>query len=247
MKRFCSICGKVTDELIENRCKDCFVRETKLIDLPEELKVNVCRDCWSYLRKGHWIKPEDVEMKALKEASNVAIKDSLDIFFEDARIDVELGEIKKSSDKLYLVPFQVLAEGKLKGIPVEVSRSSIVKLRIDLCNDCNRRRSSYYEAILQVRGEEPLTEKEVREVRDTVEKSLSAMNEARAFISDIQKLKAGLDFYMGSTKAARKLARILKGKFDGKITESPKLVSRKDGRDSYRVSIAVRLANREKL
>ncbi len=244
-RRFCSICGKVTEELIENRCKECYLKEKSLIDIPEKLEVRICGGCMGYFRKGRWMNTGD-EARVMEDASLVAIEDSISVDLGEARYNVELGDVKESSKKLYHIPFTVKAKGKLDGIPVEISRSSAIKVRVELCADCSRRRGGYYEAVLQIRGEGPLGKEEKAEVRDAVIKGLASMGDRRAFISDEAELKGGLDFYVGSAKAAKKMARGLKEEFGGRISESSKLVGMKDGKDLYRVSIAVRIKGKEK-
>jgi len=63
----------------------------------------------------------------------------------------------------------------------------------------------------------------------------------KAFITDVAFLKHGIDFYIGSTRVARKIANVIKGK-NCRTKESPKLVGvDKQGKRLYRVTILVRM------
>jgi nonsense-mediated mRNA decay protein 3 len=63
------------------------------------------------------------------------------------------------------------------------------------------------------------------------------------FIQDTIEKEEGLDFYMGSTSAARKLAQAIKERFGGKISEAYELVGidRQTSREVYRTSVSVRI------
>jgi len=64
-----------------------------------------------------------------------------------------------------------------------------------------------------------------------------------AYISQRAQIKEGIDYYIGSYKAARKLTESLKNKLGGMINESPRLMGRDKsaGKDLYRVWILLRL------
>jgi nonsense-mediated mRNA decay protein 3 len=109
---------------------------------------------------------------------------------------------------------------------------------------CNRRRSNYFEGILQVRAEDrPLTEEErgrlVAFVQDAVARR-SAKGE-EVFISRVEDVRGGADVYLSSNTVTRTIARELADAFRGTVGSSPKLFGRKNGKDLYRVTYVVRI------
>ena len=62
-----------------------------------------------------------------------------------------------------------------------------------------------------------------------------------AFITDVFPLPEGADVYIGSSTCGRQASRAIVDEFGGTVTEAPKLVGCKDGKDLYRITFAVRL------
>lgn len=92
---------------------------------------------------------------------------------------------------------------------------------------------SYYEAIIQIR---PADEKVLSFVRKQIE-------ERGAFISKEERLKTGVDIYMSDQRFARALSKRLKIRFGGEVKLTRKLhtVSKKTGKNLYRVTVLFRL------
>lgn len=243
-RRFCVLCGRTTDELIQNVCVECFTREKSILHLPEKLRGEVCGYCGARKSHGRWIEPGTGGEEAILKAAEEALRESMAIEASDAEVHVEGGVAKKSSDKLFLLPFKVSVKGSLEGVILESKGTSTAEVRVGICDDCTRRKSGYFEAVLQVRGEEGIDRDQMKRISGIVEESLRIRHDKRAFVSKVEERKEGIDYYLGSVKAARRIARVIKEKFGGRVSESPKLVGRKDGKDLYRVSIAVRLPKR---
>jgi len=66
-----------------------------------------------------------------------------------------------------------------------------------------------------------------------------------AFIARVEELKEGIDIYMGSLSAARKIANELIKRFNGSTGESHKLMGldRDTGKRIFRTTVSVRLKN----
>lgn len=94
----------------------------------------------------------------------------------------------------------------------------------------------YYEAILQIR---PYNKKVIDFILDEVDKKDGV------FISKVDELKEGIDFYINSQKFAKSLSTSLKKKFKGtvKITRSLYGVSRETSKKVYRLTVCFRLKN----
>ncbi len=241
-RNFCSVCGKANEVLIESKCRYCFFKEKELFRLPELLEVKICKNCLSYFKKNRWSFVSSSLEEVLQEASFNEIRGSIEP--KNASVKISLGDIKKSSEAVYIVSCSVRVEGRFAGVEYSAKKNVEVRARLELCGNCSRQAGGYYESVLQVRSEEALGRAEREEIEGLVNKLLSsiAQKDRKAFLSDFKPLRDGMDFYVGSIKVAKKLAEMLREKFGGEISESPKLFGRdKSGKDLYRVTIALRL------
>lgn len=245
-RRFCVVCSKPTDELIRNVCVDCFKKETSILKIPKLMHGEVCGSCGARKLRGEWIDPEMEEEKAVHKAAVEALNEAMVVGVKDADVNVELQEVKKSSARVYRVLHEITIEGVVEGVRLGSKNVSTVEVRLGICGDCTRMKSGYFEAVLQVRGDDGLGEESRKKVSGIVRDFMGRGQGRRAFVSKVEELKEGVDYYIGSTKAARKLARALQQKLGGSVSESPKLVGRKGGKDIYRVSFALRLPPQEK-
>src|SRR3972149_9446515 len=48
LQKFCPKCGKTTENLYDNLCKDCFLQKINLKDLPEKITVRQCKICGKF-------------------------------------------------------------------------------------------------------------------------------------------------------------------------------------------------------
>ena len=121
---------------------------------------------------------------------------------------------------------------------------TIVRLKRGSCNECSKQQGKYYEAILQVRGpERTLPDATQRDIQRLVKDRVAAMrrNSREIFVSKVDSVKGGLDFYFGTIPAARTLAKELQDSFCAEFKESSSLWGRRDGKDIYRMTYLVRL------
>jgi len=221
-KKFCCICGKITDELIDNRCYSCYLKENPP-EIPERIELRVCKTCYRIYHKGKWeyisnFLPDILAYGAIEALHKKG--------FEVENFDIL---------EFYENEGKILSKIKIRGMVGEVSfekeEEIVVKARFEQCIDCSRRAGGYYEAILQIRGSY-----DEDKIYSIVEENLQ-----NSFVSKIKKLREGIDFYISSQKVAKRIARILKNKYNAEVIVSPTLVGKKDGKDLYRFSISVRL------
>jgi nonsense-mediated mRNA decay protein 3 len=76
---------------------------------------------------------------------------------------------------------------------------------------------------------------EARELADTM------TSEGDSFVTRIEEVRGGIDFYIGSSNDGRALATTLAKRHGTRVTETSKLVGRKDGKDLVRMTFLVRL------
>jgi nonsense-mediated mRNA decay protein 3 len=233
--RFCHICGRVTKELYENKCRSCFVKEKSFLEVPE-ISLRTCRECMRYYRRGKWQKTGGAFEGVLKQVSKNAVLESMKVEMDSPDIKISCSEPEMASNKVYNVNCTTIAKGEVSGIPVEEEATASVKITLELCRDCSRRAGGYFEAILQLRGRKDLVAKGADSLNDLL------TSDQKSQITSVKSLKEGSDLYFASTAVARKSAKQLMERFGGTIKESAHLHTKdKSGHDVYRVTISLRL------
>ncbi|MBU1030271.1 MAG: NMD3-related protein [Nanoarchaeota archaeon] len=190
MKRFCPVCGKNIDQ-------GTFCDEHKQIEFDfKKITIEVC-PCKKYFYRSRWIKYNHVKEAVLKIAedkikANVEINDNIKDFkaAPKTKDDGELEVIHKN--KIFNVPY---------------------KIRIKICPNCSRQKSSYFEAVLQLRSKN-------QEIINYVDEQIM---KKEVFIMKTEELKNGVDIYLSSKKFAMSLGKKLKKIFNGELQITKKL------------------------
>jgi nonsense-mediated mRNA decay protein 3 len=202
---FCPKCGKEGRGL----CIDCFLSDNLLTLKP--MKVSLC-GCGNYIYKQLWRKDirrsiDDIVKRSLVVPAGLKIKEMKTTpDFKEDKINLKI--------KLVL---------EHNGATSEKTLESSIAVGKTTCPDCVKVRSSYFEAILQVRTTKPKP--------DTLIDS--------RFVTNAEEVRGGFDIFLTSTQYARKLEREFKEK-GYMVKESSKLFGKRDGRDIYRVSVLVK-------
>ena len=122
---------------------------------------------------------------------------------------------------------------------------TIVRVKNTVCQRCSRQLGNYYESILQVRSPEKELEKSLQaEVLESVLDKVDQQSRSnrQIFISKVEEMHGGLDFYLSSISLGKGLSRDLVNEYGAELKESSTLVGRKDdGSDMYRVTYLVRM------
>ena len=215
MGRFCFICGKKTDKLIDGMCEDCYIKRLKLADVPRKINIIKCPKCGRIRIGFKWYREsEDVLRKVIKK--NINLREKVD------RIDI---------DRINSLFEVVLYKKVIERTKIE---RHVVRLHYDkrICELCAKKESGYYRARLQLRGE----------VNDNVlkfvEKKLNGID--RVFFT-VKRVKGGYDFLINSKSAVKKLEKSMGRKYNIEIKRGYKLVTRKLGRNIYRDVVSIRI------
>jgi len=257
MGRFCYKCGTPETEggpLIGGMCQRCFASENPLLRAPEEITVEVCGRCGAYRVECRWWYPENPTTALLEAAKRITISKLRVAQYALTRVryvkveEAELVDVKIEPKFTPAGPIvEVLARGK---IHESQTRSQIARAEIKvcekrvLCDTCSRISSGYYGAILQVRGEERLPSDGISKIRDRLMSYFfeKCKRDHREFVSKVEFVRGGLDFYLSSVKLARQGAVVLKSELGAKIKETAKLVGwDRRGRRRFRVSVLARI------
>ena len=236
---FCPRCGSEDEDLYEGICRSCFVKKARIIDVQKDLEITICAHCSSLLKGIKW---EDSDLSD-EELVTLAVMENIkpESYVEDLELSVEIITIRGSNYECI-----VHAEATVLGTRILEEHSVNVKIKKGVCPDCSKYASGYFESVIQIRADKRFPSPEELSTIDVImrakTRALSVQNRM-AYVSDVAVLKEGVDYYLGSYKAARKLVSAVKDVAGGVVQESPRLVGRDKsrGKDLYRVWISLRL------
>jgi nonsense-mediated mRNA decay protein 3 len=241
---FCPRCGSEDQELYEGICTSCFVKEAKIISIPQDLEVTICAHCSSLLKGIKW---EDSELSE-EELVTLAVMGNYETpsYVQDLELSVEILTIRGS-----IYECIIHAEGNVMGTRIIEEHTTNVKIKKGACPDCSKYASGYFESVIQIRADKRFpSPKELQTIDQIIRAKISSLSvkNRMAYVSDVSVIKEGVDYYIGSYKAARKLTTAVKDIMGGVVQESPRLVGRDKsrGKDLYRIWISIRLPDFQK-
>lgn len=241
---FCPRCGSEDQELYKGICTSCFVKEAKIISIPQDLEVTICAHCSSLLKGIKW---ENSELSE-EELVTLAVMGNYETpsYVQDLELSVEILTIRGS-----IYECIIHAEGNVMGTRIIEEHSTNVKIKKGACPDCSKYASGYFESVIQIRADKRFpSPKELQTIDQIIRAKISSLSvkNRMAYVSDVSVIKEGVDYYIGSYKAARKLTTAIKDLMGGVVQESPRLVGRDKsrGKDLYRIWISIRLPNFQK-
>lgn len=217
--KFCFVCGKKTDKLIEGYCEDCYNEKFKLIEAPKRVYVTLCPKCGMIRQENKWVD---------KEIDDIIIE-KIKIHGRDVKLKIEKNDIAKIYAKGFL--------DRSKKIKEETRE---VELKIDklVCPNCSKRFGEYYESVIQLRGN--ITD----EVLDSIDSLvLSEYQKNKKAFYRIENVKGGVDLFLGSKSIANRIENLLSKRYKSEIKKSFKLITRKEGKDIYRNIMLVRISD----
>ncbi len=241
----CFECGS-PGAVYEGLCRECYLRGHLFLSVPDYVDIYVCPHCGALKRGERWVDMEDVG-EAVERAVRDAVEFTHDVVSVDLRVDIfeETPSVFRVHVRgvLYGRPPSCSSEGSE---PLMVEREADTTVRISnlVCDVCSRKHGNYYESVVQLRGfDRKLSEEEKEEACAEVMDLVDAMarDNRQVFLSRVEEMHGGLDFYVSTTDAGRKIARHLARERGASVKESAKLAGRKDGRDYYRTTFSVRL------
>lgn len=202
---FCPKCGKESRGV----CISCLLKEKPIQIKP--MKIALCI-CGRYRYQQLWGRNINESIDKIVKKSIIAPEN---LRIKDIKTKPTFGENK--------ISLQIELTLEYAGVEAKHVFSSYIKVEKAVCPDCTKIKSTYYEAILQIRTKKPKPE---------------VFIDPR-YVSNVEEVKGGFDIYLTSTPYARRL----KGDFKKRgysVKESAKLYGRKDGRDLLRISISVK-------
>ena len=240
---FCPECGSSHKEMIGNICIDCFLKDYHFLEIPENIKITVCKHCNAKYYKGNWIDEdipeEEIIYRALED--NIQIDDMI----ENEIIDLNIIQMRGT-----IAECTIDGVGNFKDRELREHYNTNVQIKHATCPTCSKRASGYYEVVIQLRADErELSDDEKDKANEIIYNVLNKQfkKDKLAYLHEKAILKEGIDYYIGSYKSGKKVLNSLKNHFGGISKESPRLISedKSTGKRLYRIWISLRLPKYE--
>ncbi|MEM3373061.1 MAG: NMD3-related protein [Candidatus Anstonellales archaeon] len=210
MTQICPICGKSNIYILpkKNICIKCY---EPTMDIKKSIDIYICPTCNKYLH-GEWKKFDENKFKE----------------FLKNKIKLKGGYIENYDLEKGLISVSLIEDGFKfeKEIKIKINLNKIQ------CLQCSRKSSGYYEAIIQLRGNN------VEKIERKLQKIISEL-EKTTFVSKLYKIKnnKGFDIYVENKD---KVFEVLH-KLELKFKTSKKIAGKIDGKDVFRFTYLVRL------
>lgn len=232
---FCVECGK-EDKLYEGLCSECFLKKRTFLNIQKNIDVELCAHCGQRKRGKGWV--------------TVGNSDSVEeVILENVKKDPEVTDFDAHLDSQYEdennVNVKVITHAKVKDLKVEEHHNVRIRFKKTACDECSKQKGGYWEAKVQVRASKKgLSEEDKEKTYDVVDLIVAERErkDRDAFISKIEEIHSGLDFYFGSKSLGKAVAKKLASEFGGHVKESAELVGRRDGKDIYRMTYLMRIS-----
>jgi 60S ribosomal export protein NMD3 len=235
---FCVLCGRTGLPLVDGVCAECEASRRTLVSVQRHTTVVLCPTCGAREVGKHWERSGSSALLSPEDLTPFLVPDT-----EAALRRVEWQETGANP---MLKNIHGDAHVRFRGLERVAPVDFTVRLVHRTCPDCSRRSGHYYTALIQLRGPEGDSHRKAPELRarlaeiwDATQPSMRA--DWRGHHSWTEKKPEGWDHFFTETLAARNVARLFKDRFGAEVKESATLYGRKDGRDLYRVTFAVRL------
>ena len=252
MTRFCIICGRESDKLYDNMCRECYIANHRLLELPERITVMLCPMCLSYKFRDRWRKPRvEGPEELLDEALRQTIKAKMKVrAIRLDRVDYEIvsGLHRISAFRSGKLKVRVRARGTCHPElePYEDTYLIEVEVLWRLCPLCFKTKAGVEEATLQIRAEDrEIDEREKVTILNLIESFIERMEREsrRPAILEYEEdpHSGGIDLKFASKRAAYALASLLQRELLATVKVSSKVIGMKQGREVTRETIVVRL------
>ncbi len=206
MTIYCPVCNRSSDvtRFIGEFCEPCVIKRLEA-ELPKKVTLVRCPTCGRIKARNAFVSPTSVSIA-------LAVKSSLRL------PEYTLYARGALADPLSL-EFMTEAEGE------HVSFGRALELKIDrqMCADCQRRRSGYYEAVFKVHGDDVRVAKIAERFSHFIESN-------NGFISKTVRTGNGVEIYSSDKKAANEF--FVQNRI--KVKRSYSLYGMKRGRKLYR-------------
>ena len=211
---FCVSCGK-KNLFKDNLCKQCYLKYNPELKKAKKIVLSVCKICNTYQSEHQWL-----PLKDYGEALKKVVLRSTNL--KEVKLDFEIPELDR---KKTLVDVLISSGGQQYLLPATI--------RNTVCPKCQRRRTSYYEVIFQLR-------KPSKHLHSFFEDQLRTRE---IHVSQKDKVRNGMDYYLDDQKGAKRILKLLRQKYHGLAKTARKLYTedKQSSKRIYRWTLLFRL------
>jgi NMD protein affecting ribosome stability and mRNA decay len=210
MKIYCPTCGKSSEEIpfIGEFCYECVTKKIKE-EMPETETVYTCRFCERMNVLGQY-----------KKASKESLAEELTSLLKKHVTVIDFDKKKASLNVVCTV------DGNKAKFRYDIN----LKWKFKTCQQCDRKKSGYFEAVIQLRGDKFL----IKQMLYSIEGFVNANG---AFVTKKEDINEGYDVYISDKKVANEFFAAYKLKPKRSYT----LHGMKKGKELYRNFYLLRL------
>lgn len=227
--KFCPKCGLKTNDLYDGLCNECSANKMEIFEYnPKE--ISLCSSCNAIFDSGKQFKGKNNIQEAI--LNRIKINEKID---GNIKLNINFEE-KKAILKL---------KGKAPGKVILNEEYSLpFKIKEIICEGCSKKKTTYFEGILQIRNDD---QNKVKKALDELYKIMEIEEKRRVFATNIVEMKKGADVYITSQKHIKEIGKKLFSHFGGEIKINEQLFSRDHLRSKhlYRVNVLIRLPDYE--
>ncbi|MCI4346446.1 MAG: 60S ribosomal export protein NMD3 [Thermoplasmata archaeon] len=238
MAEFCVVCGRTGLPLEEGVCTDCFVKSHALVTVKAHPRVVICPECGSRKHGERW--------EGAGSSSLLTKEDLLPFLLPLDGVGIRRVDFEEGGPSRLVRELSGTLAVRFRGEERQAAVKFEVRIEHHTCPACSRRSGGFYTSVIQLRGPEGRRRGNSRDLREGLRRAWDAAlpearSEWRSALSWFEPLKEGWDFYLTDTDAAKSLARWMRQRLGAKLSESPSLWGRKDGREVFRVTFCLRV------
>jgi nonsense-mediated mRNA decay protein 3 len=246
---FCPRCGETIDRPgplpspegpESGLCDECYLETYDLVDAPDRVEVQVCRQCGAVQRGDCWV---DVGAEDYTDIAVDAVTERLGVHVDAANVSWQVApeQVDETTIRMHCA-----VSGVLRGTPVAEEVTVPVKIGRGTCDRCGRVAGGAYASVVQVRARDrhpsEAERRRAEEIARDIVADLESSGDRDAFVSGVTDRAEGLDVKLSTTNLGERAARAVVGELGGSVSDSETLVTEDgDGNEVYRVTYAVRL------
>jgi nonsense-mediated mRNA decay protein 3 len=222
-------------KLYQSLCAECFLNRNTFTKIQKNLDVEICSHCGLRKKGKRWVLNGDNDILEKVISENVKTEPEVSDF------DIHITPNYEDENN---VNVDVITHAKVQDLKAEERHQIRVRFKKTVCDECSKQQGGYWEAKVQLRGAKRGLNEEDKEKAFDIVDLIVAEREKKdkdAFITKIEEVHSGLDFYFGSKSLGKNISKKLSSEFGGNVKESGELIGKSDGKDIYRMTYAVRL------
>ena len=228
MHKFCALCGRETDVLIEGLCPDCYRKTHPLVRVKRDyVGIVRCSSCGAVLYKGRWVRDYGVIEKLILE--------SLQYLGKVSSSKIEDFELKPG-----FTTAVVKVRGTVHELISEYEEEVLVRVRYteELCPRCRDLIIEKERAIVQIRSAIPMSDQVKKLIMDIIKKETVKDTERSGFLK-VEELREGFDIKLSDQGLARAIAYRIHRTLPSRVLESQSVVKGRGDKVITKLTISV--------